>query len=39
VGSSAIAVGVGGAVVGALVGAGVVASTKLSDHAAGEKRE
>ena len=39
VGSSSVAVGVGGAVVGALIGAGVMASARLSDQSAGEKRE
>ena len=34
-----IAVGVGGAIVGALVGAGVVASRKLSDESKAEKKE
>jgi hydrogenase small subunit len=39
VGSSPVAVGVGSAVVGALVGAGVVASRKLSDPPRDEKKE
>jgi hydrogenase small subunit len=40
VGTSAVAIGVGGAIVGAMVGAGVVASRKLSAEAdAGKKKE
>jgi hydrogenase small subunit len=38
-GAGTIAVGLGGAIVGALVGAGVVASRKLSDEAKAEKKE
>ena len=38
-GAGTIAVGLGGAVVGALVGAGVVASRKLSDESKAEKKE
>ena len=36
---SSVAVGVGGAIVGALVGAGVVASRKLSDASKAGKKE
>jgi hydrogenase small subunit len=39
VSTSSIAVGVGGAVIGALVGAGVVASKKISDASDAEKEE
>jgi hydrogenase small subunit len=38
-GAGTIAVGLGGAVVGALVGAGVVASRRLSDESKAEKKE
>ncbi len=38
-GAGTIAVGLGGAIVGALVGAGVVASRKLSDESKAEKKE
>jgi hydrogenase small subunit len=38
VSTSSVAVGLGGAVVGALIGAGVVATKKLSDES-GEKKE
>jgi len=39
VSSGSVAVGVGGVIVGALVGAGVVASRKLSDQSKEEKKE